>query len=151
MLASVIATGLGILWRHGVGVVRAVGVGLASPWTFYAERQRDKRKERDADRQHQLNLVEAIIEGLNGQQRSQADSIMALARAQEKQSEAFGDWLKLFTQPGTSEPVVDQETQELLATKARFDALKTAGAPIAMPPEFALAWALKFEKDMGIE
>lgn len=146
-LTSVIASGRGILWRPIVAAAHVVGRAIARPSTYFAERRAEAAAEREANRRHQLAIVESIIEGLNAQSRSQSDSIMALAKAQEKQSEAFADWLKLFTQAGPSAPQVDPEEQELLRIKAEYDALRAAGAPVAMPPEFALAYALKFNNE----
>lgn len=105
------------------------------------------RAEKEANRRHQLQMVEALIEGLNVQQRAQADSVMALAKAQEKQSEAFGEWLKLFTHAPA--PVKDDpQATELLQEMERFKALKEAGVPVSLPPEFALAYALKFHEGL---
>lgn len=103
-----------------------------------------------AERQHQMNVISAVtrvletsLDSATTQNKQNADAMLAMAKAQATQAEAFGTWLKSFTtlaEAPTSSVVTEED--EYIEEQKQLLAHGYPADVSVMPEEFKLALAL---------
>lgn len=96
-----------------------------------------------ANRESQLELLEAVLTRVQSAQSAQTEAVIELARAQQAQAAALQTWFQMFQQHSIGDGAthtVRPADEAVQAESAEYADLLAKGYPVGQSPDAQLAW-----------